>query len=138
VFLGVKPVHPAERGFTFENSALVLLNQGEKHSYSITNAAQGCRVLKRAELAETSKGKRSVLMRGRGDSVRPERDLCFLFKIRGVADSFKKNERGEGYDFFAREDRFRFFFVFSLFSEKLPPFQYFSPPPVYYGRRSLI
>jgi len=49
VFLGVKPVHPAERGFTFENSALVLLNQGEKHSCSITDAAQGRRVLKRAE-----------------------------------------------------------------------------------------
>ena len=35
------PVHPAEKGFTFENSAWVLLVQGEKHSCSITNAAQG-------------------------------------------------------------------------------------------------
>ena len=49
VFLGVKPVHPAEKGFTFENSALILLIQGEKHSCSLTDAAQGRRVLKRAE-----------------------------------------------------------------------------------------
>jgi hypothetical protein len=50
--------------------------------------------------------------------------------------------RGEGYGIFAREDRFRFFFVFSLFSEKLPHSQYFSPPSllwleVYLYRKSL-
>jgi hypothetical protein len=73
--------------------------------------------------------------RERGQCPARERDLCFLFKIRGVAASFfKKMRREEGYGFFAREDRFRFFFVFSLFSEKLPPCQYFSPPH-YYGWR---
>jgi hypothetical protein len=59
--------------------ALVLLIQGEKYSCSITDAAQGHRVLKRAEWVETSKGKRSVLMRGRGDSVRLEREISVFF-----------------------------------------------------------
>ena len=67
--------------------------------------------------------------RERGQCPARERDLCFLFKIRGwLLRFFKKMRRGEGYGFFAREDRFRFFFVFSLFSEKLPHSQYFSPP----------
>jgi hypothetical protein len=62
----------------------------------------------------------------------------FFLKIRGVAASFlKKMKGGKGYGFFAREDRFKFFFVFSFFSEKLLPCQYFSPP-FYYGRRLLI
>jgi hypothetical protein len=36
---------------------------------------------------------------------------------------------GEGYDFFARDDRFRFFFVFSLslFCSKIRPFNSKAP-----------
>ena len=64
----------------------------------------------------------------------PKRDLCFLFKNQGGGCFiFKKMRGGKGYGIFAREDRFRFFFVFSLFSEKLPHSQYFPPPIIMAG-----
>jgi hypothetical protein len=52
----------------------------------------------------------------------------FFFKIRGAAALFfKKMRGGKGYDFFAREDRFRFFFVFFLILENYPLVNIFSP-----------
>jgi len=60
----------------------------------------GCLVAEREsngwtkEGADSSEGKRFVLMRAEGDSVWPKRDLCFLFKIRGVAASFLKRWEG--------------------------------------------
>jgi len=54
---------------------------------------------------------------------RGQREISvFFLKSEGWLIRLKKMRGGEGYDFFAREDRFRFFFVFSLFSEKLLPF----------------
>jgi hypothetical protein len=62
----------------------------------------------------------------------------FFLKIKGVAASFLKKMRGgKGYGFFAREDRFRFFFVFSFFLKNYSPVNIFLPP-FYYGRRLLI
>jgi hypothetical protein len=40
---------------------------------------------------------------------------------------------GRGYGFFAREDRFRFFFVFSLFSKNYPLVNIFLPPIIMAG-----
>jgi hypothetical protein len=40
---------------------------------------------------------------------------------------------GRGYGFFSREDRFRFFFVFSLFPKNYPLVNIFLPPIIMVG-----
>jgi hypothetical protein len=78
-------------------------------------------------------------MRAKGDSVWPERDLCFLFKIRGVAASFLKRSKGGRVTASLLERiGLGFSLCFPSFLKNYPLVNIFLPPSAYGWRFTYI